>query len=202
MRHLHQWFWTHFRPWPPQIIIFELGTTPNVFDSVPQINTVKIPDLQISQCLPCSLAVMASLFQGLNKCLNYHFSHLVASPKMCRTPGGPEPQVDNYWSRSAGVAFVWLFKTNHDQTTSPPRLGKKREQVWARSMVTHRCLGNHQAPQCFPYLQRQRPSTGITIMITCGGHFLKIRFLSRTSKVRAGWSNLNRNQIFYKCKNI
>ena len=29
--------------------------------------------------------------------------------------------------------------------------------------------------------------SGITTMITCGGHFLKMRFLPRTSKIR-GWA--------------
>ena len=32
---------------------------------------------------------------------------------------------------------------------------------------------------------KQPTHTGITTMITCGGHFLKIRFLPRTSKIRA-----------------
>ena len=41
-----------FQAVTPKIIIFELGTS-NLFDSVPQINIVKIADLQAHNALRC-----------------------------------------------------------------------------------------------------------------------------------------------------
>ena len=60
-----------------KIIIFEVGTPLYLFDSIPQINIVKIADLKaqlFSQCSPLFLINISQFGQfGIEKSLNTHF---------------------------------------------------------------------------------------------------------------------------------